>query len=51
MNWDQGTFTGELLVGTDLVLFENYIVIDGTVQRPFSGIDLGEIDAWRRLWH
>ena len=27
--WDQGTFTGELLVGTDLVLFENYIDIDG----------------------
>ena len=27
--WDQGTFTGELLVGTNLVLFENYIDIDG----------------------
>ena len=27
--WDSGTFTGELLVGTDLVLFENYIDIDG----------------------
>ena len=27
--WDRGTFTGELLVGTDLVLFENYIDIDG----------------------
>ena len=27
--WDQGTFTGEILVGTDLVLFENYIDIDG----------------------
>ena len=28
-SWDSGTFTGELLVGTDLVLFENYIDIDG----------------------
>jgi len=27
--WDYGTFTGELFVGTDLVLFENYIDIDG----------------------
>ncbi|MEC7600526.1 MAG: hypothetical protein VYB23_03685, partial [Candidatus Thermoplasmatota archaeon] len=27
--WDQGTFTGELFVGTDLVLFENYIDVDG----------------------
>ncbi|DAC46678.1 MAG TPA: hypothetical protein D7H92_06215 [Candidatus Poseidoniales archaeon] len=27
--WDKGTFTGELLVGTDLVLFMNYIDIDG----------------------
>ena len=27
--WDSGTFTGELLVGTDFVLFENYVDIDG----------------------
>ncbi|MGB2048188.1 MAG: hypothetical protein ACPIBN_03330 [Candidatus Poseidoniaceae archaeon] len=27
--WEYGTFTGELFVGTDLVLFENYIDIDG----------------------
>ena len=27
--WQEGTFTGELLVGTDLVLFNNYIDIDG----------------------
>ena len=27
--WDSGTFTGELLVGTNLVLFENYVDIDG----------------------
>jgi len=27
--WQYGTFTGELFVGTDLVLFENYIDIDG----------------------
>lgn len=27
--WVEGTFTGELLVGTDLVLFNNYIDIDG----------------------
>ncbi len=27
--WESGTFTGELLVGTDLVLFENYVDIDG----------------------
>ncbi len=27
--WQNGTFTGELLVGTDLVLFNNYIDIDG----------------------
>ena len=27
--WDSGTFTGELFVGTDFVLFENYIDIDG----------------------
>ena len=27
--WQSGTFTGELLVGTNLVLFENYIDIDG----------------------
>ena len=27
--WDYGTFTGELFVGSDLVLFENYIDIDG----------------------
>lgn len=27
--WDSGTFTGELLVGTDLVLFRNYVDIDG----------------------
>ncbi|MEK9651006.1 MAG: hypothetical protein VW102_02285 [Poseidonia sp.] len=27
--WESGTFTGELLVGTNLVLFENYIDIDG----------------------
>ena len=27
--WDSGTFTGELLVGTDLVLFKNFIDIDG----------------------
>ncbi len=28
-SWDSGTFTGELLVGTNLVLFENYVDIDG----------------------
>ena len=27
--WVEGTFTGELLVGTDIVLFNNYIDIDG----------------------
>lgn len=27
--WQNGTFTGELIVGTDLVLFNNYIDIDG----------------------
>ena len=27
--WSYGTFTGELFVGADLVLFENYIDIDG----------------------
>ena len=27
--WDSGTLTGELLVGTDFVLFENYVDIDG----------------------
>ncbi|MBA4735344.1 MAG: hypothetical protein H2065_05070 [Candidatus Poseidoniales archaeon] len=27
--WEYGTFTGELFVGTNLVLFENYIDIDG----------------------
>ena len=27
--WQNGTFTGEILVGTDLVLFNNYIDIDG----------------------
>ena len=27
--WDYGTFTGELFVDSDLVLFENYIDIDG----------------------
>ena len=27
--WEYGTFTGELFIGTDLVLFENYIDIDG----------------------
>jgi len=27
--WVEGTFTGELLVGTEIVLFNNYIDIDG----------------------
>ena len=27
--WDSGTFTGELFVGTDFVLFENFVDIDG----------------------
>ena len=27
--WEYGTFTGELFVGNNLVLFENYIDIDG----------------------
>ena len=27
--WVEGTFTGEILVGTELVLFKNYIDIDG----------------------
>ena len=27
--WDSGTFTGELFVGSDFVLFENFIDIDG----------------------
>lgn len=27
--WVEGTFTGEILVGTDIVLFNNYIDIDG----------------------
>ena len=27
--WVEGTFTGELLVGTEIVLFKNYIDIDG----------------------
>lgn len=34
--WDSGTFTGELLVGTDFVLFENYIDIDGDGTKDLS---------------
>ena len=34
--WEYGTFTGELLVGTDLVLFENYIDVDGDTNSDVS---------------
>lgn len=34
--WDSGTFTGELFVGTDLILFENYIDIDGDDTKDLS---------------
>ena len=45
--WEYGTFTGELFVGTDLVLFENYIDIDGdsvddVVHRELDNLVVGD---------
>jgi len=34
--WVEGTFTGELLVGTEIVLFNNYIDIDGDNESDLS---------------
>jgi hypothetical protein len=49
--WEQGTFTGELLVGTELILFENFIDIDGDQSNDLSvGLTINGIieedDGW-----
>ncbi|MBT5736398.1 MAG: hypothetical protein HOI28_06125, partial [Euryarchaeota archaeon] len=49
--WERGTFTGELFVGTELVLFANYIDIDGdgsddlSVALTIEGI-IDQGDGW-----
>ena len=49
--WEQGTFTGELFVGAELVLFANFIDIDGdgaddlSVALTIEGI-ITENDGW-----
>lgn len=49
--WDYGTFTGELLVGTDLVLFENYIDVDGdTVDDVSVALTLNGLSTFGEGW-
>lgn len=49
--WDSGTFTGEILVGTDLVLFENYIDIDGDGSDDISvGLTLAGLTEFGEGW-